>query len=358
MLLSAVFGWPEALAYGPVGVRHSHPIDWIYQLPSAETPGWTKPAWVNVQVSESNLWNRAMTVSDRATGRLYEYEMDYQASIAVLDMGLQVLENTAVAIELPYQRRHGGNADQFIEDFHKTFNFFSQLRSGTPDNRSRVRIVVDGREVFFDEGTADGLSSVKLKLKHRVLGTTAKCPCGLALSVQANLPVNGARRMLSSSSPSYSFLAHAGFPIRAESGIYLTTGYTRMGSDPYFQEWPLSKDSLLADVSVDFALFGRWGFIGSFTGRSPLMKSKFDFHTWTADPQTFKHERMASGYNSLFRWRGYQTYGARYRWDDGDQLSVFAFEDFGLGDYDGRNEPAYNNNSPDILIGTQLSLGF
>ncbi|MCM2280750.1 MAG: DUF3187 family protein [Bdellovibrionaceae bacterium] len=352
-------GISAARASGPVGVRHSHFLDWMYQLPVAEAPGWTSPVWMDVQASESNVWNRPMQVLDRDTGRVFEYEADYQASIVVLDAGIQVLEDLAFSVELPYLRRHSGSSDQFIEDWHQTFGFYNYLRSGTPDNRARVRVAVDGQETFEDNSPADGLSSVKLKLKYRVLGSDSSCPCGLAFSVQANLPVNGSRRALSSGSESYSWLAHAGIPVGSESGLYFTSGFSLLGDNPVFGDWPLHKAVAMADFSMDLGVGGGWGFLASFTGYSPWMKSRFDFLPDVTDRHPVRDQRIASGYNSLFRWRGYQNYGFRYRWGPvGSQFSLFIFEDFGFGDYDGRKDITYNNNSPDVLIGTQLSLRF
>lgn len=331
----------------------------MYQLPVGEAPGWTAPFWLDVQASESNVWNRSMRVLDRETGRVFEYEADYQASILVLNAGAQLGEALAFTVELPYMRRHPGNTDRFIEDWHTTFGFFNYLRGEGPRNAARVRVAVDGQETFLDTSAADGLSSVKLKLKHRLFRTDGVCPCGFSVSLQANLPVNGARRGLSSGTEGTSLLAHAGFPVGAASGIYFTTGVSVLGNNPVFAEWPVNRVTAMGDLSMDLEVGGGWGFLASLTAYSPWMKSRFDFLPESSDPVGAKRQRISSGYNSLFRWRGYQNYGVRYRWgESGSQFSLFLFEDFGFGDYDGRKDITYNNNSPDVLIGTQLSLRF
>jgi hypothetical protein len=277
-----------------------------------------------------------------------------------MDAGFQLFESWAFGFELPYMRRHPGNSDQFIEDFHDTINFYQYLRHIYPDNRTRLRVAVDGVETLSDDHPADGLSSVKLKLKKRLLQTGGTgCPCGVAVSVQANLPVNGDQRGLSSGTETYSILGHAGLPLGAESAIYLTTGFSVLGQNRFFIEWPMNRITAMGDISFDLGIGGGIGFLMSFSGYSPWMHSRFDFVSTTSDPDYTKHERISSAYNSLFRWRGYQNYGFRYRWGlSGSQISLFIFEDFGFGDYDARSELTYNNNSPDVLIGSQLSLRF
>jgi len=346
-------------AAGLVSARHTHPIDWMYQLPVGEAPGWTSRVWADLQFSESNVWNFPMRVQDRKSGRIYEYEMDYQASVAVLDLGFALGESWAFSVELPYMRRHPGNTDEFIEDWHQVFGFYNYLRGEFPRNRVRMRVAVDGQETLVESESADGLSSVKLKLKYRLFKWGQSVPGGLAVSSQVNLPVNSDRRALSAGSQTVSFLAHIGIPVGRESGIYLTTGWSSLGENRFFKDWAMNRVVAMGDLTLDIGISNGWGVFASFLGYSPWMKSRYEFLSESESAGRRKQERISSGYNSLFRWRGYQNYGLRYRWGKAaNQFSVFIFEDFGFGDYDSRREVTYNNNAPDVLIGTQFSLRF
>lgn len=349
-----------AFADGPVNPHVPHPLDWMYQLPVGEVPGWRTPFWVNLETSESNVWNRPTTLVDRQSGQLNTYEVDYQMSIAVLDAGFEIAPDLAFAVELPYARRHPGNSDEFIEDWHAIFAFYNYQRSAFPDNRTRVAVTAGGVSNYDDNAPADGLSSVKLKLKKRLLGADiSTCPCGLAVSLQANLPLHGDRRALSSGTQTWSALLHAGLPIGSESGLYLTTGFSMFRENRFFSGWPMHKTSMMGDASLDIGIMDGFGVFGSMSAYSPWMRDRLDFVSPAVDPKTVKADRLSSGFNSLLRWRGYQTYGVRYRWgESGDQFAVYTLEDWGLGDYDDRKDVVYTNNSPDVLIGTQLSLRF
>ena len=339
--------------------RNANPVTWMHQLPVGETPGWSGLFWSNLEINHANVWNMQANIRDKRTGSVYTYKADFEQSSAILEMGAPLSQTLALTFELPYANRNGGFLDDFIDQFHVLIDSDRFLRHLNEEFSNSYVIRKDGVDQLSSE-RAQGLGSVKAKLKYWPLQwVTDGCDCGFALSGQAKFPTQSRKFGLSSGTNDYSGLAHLGSPINKFSAIWATAGFTKLGANENFAGWPRRDWQQFYELSLDIATGPHFGFILQARTESPyLSKEHLEYQYTYPGARERVIERVASGWNALTAWRGSQSIGLRYKWDKGNRVNLLFVEDWGTGDKDGRNEPLYVNNAPDIALINQWHFTF
>lgn len=342
--------------------RNAHPIGWMHLLPVGEQPGWSSPAWTNLELNHANVWNMEFKMNDRRNGDEYTYKADFEQSSIILDMGFALSEKLALSFELPYANRNGGFLDDFIDQFHQVIQsdrFFRHLNDPF-DNSFVVR--TNGQDNLASS-KGQGLGSVKAKLKYwlwqYLSPTPGVCECGFAVSAQAKFPVQARQFGLSSGGNDYSGLAHLGVPVGRYSAAWSTIAFTKLGKNDTFGTWPRREWQQMYELSLDLGTGPHFGVILQARMESPIMmKEHLSYqHTYTTE-EAQAAERVASGWNSLTAWRGSQNIGMRWRWGEGSQVNLLIVEDWALGSKDRPNEYLYTNNAPDVAFISQWHFVF
>lgn len=342
--------------------RNAHPIGWMHLLPVGETPGWSEPQWMNIELNHANVWNMQFDMTDRRTGDVYTYKADFEQSSAILEAGWALSDRLAVALEVPYANRNGGFLDDFIDQFHVLIGSNRFLRHLNDDFGNSLSIKKNGEEQLTSEH-GQGVGSLKAKLKLWLLQwkspTPGVCDCGLAVSFQSKFPTQKAGNGLSSGHNDYSGLVHLGAPLWKYAGVWATAGWTHLGPNDNMRDWPRREWMQMYELSVDLGLGPNLGILLQARTESPiLMKEHLDYNYTVTEHEGQTSERIASGWNSLVEWRGSQSIGLRWRWGQGSQINFMMVEDWGLGDKDERNDKLYVNNAPDVAFISQWHFVF
>jgi hypothetical protein len=340
----------------------ANPVGWMHSLPTGEMPGWSGHAWMNLEISQSNIWNFQFDIKDKRNSNTYTYKADFEQSSVVVELGAPISDSLAVSVELPYADRNGGFLDDFIDQFHtmiRTNRFFRDTHQEYGDSF----IVRTGGVDRLKAGQGHGFGNSKLKMKWWFLkylsSTPGACDCGMAVSLQAKFPMQNAQLGLSSGSMDYSALVHIGAPLFKSGAIWATSGVTKLGTNKTFSDWPMRHWAQMYELSLDIGIAEGWGLIMQGRYESPLFNKEYLEQQYTfTEPQDQLAERISSGWNGLTAWRGSESIGLRYRWGAGSQANFLFIEDWALGDRDGRNQWLYVNNAPDVMFLTQLHFVF
>jgi hypothetical protein len=337
--------------------RNANPVGWMHLLPVGETPGWGSRAWIDIEVQQANVWNMEFSMTDRRNGDVYTYKADFEQTSAIANIGFQLFPTLAFSVEVPYADRNGGFLDDFIDQFHQVIGSDRFLRNFGPKYGNAFVVQTNGED-RLPSTHGDGLGGFKLKLKWWFLQwhspTPGACDCGLALSAQVKFPNGSKAHDLTSGSNDYSGLVHFGFPINSGSAFWATAGVTKMGRNDIFAGWPTRSWQQMYESVLDIGFTKVFGLILQARAESPLFDAAYlDFNYTTDDEDGRIEERMASGFNSLVRWRGSEAGGFRWRWGKGSQINLLIIEDWGLGTWDERSDKLYVNNAPDVAFITQ-----
>ncbi len=332
--------------------RNAHPTGWMYLSPVGESPGWSSNSWVNFEVNHANIWNQNFSMTDRRTGDTYSYKADFEQSSAILEIGRALTSWLAVGVEVPYANRNGGFLDDFIDQFHQTVQTSRFLRHLNEEFGNSFIIEKNGIRQLATE-KAEGVGSVRAKMKAWIIkwngSAPGACDCGVAISALAKFPTLKRERGLSSGSNDYSGLLHVGVPLWKYAGAWATAGVTKLGPNETFEGWPRRDWQQMYELTLDLGFDANWGLLLQGRMESPLfMKEHLDYDNVYSDADSQSIDRIASGWNSLVRWRGSQTIGVRYRWGKGSSINLLLLEDWALGDADGRGEWNYVSNAPDV----------
>jgi hypothetical protein len=342
--------------------RNAHPIGWMHMLPVGETPGWSEPQWLNIELNHANVWNNSFEMTDRRTGDVYTYEADFEQSSSILETGWAFGRNLALALEVPYANRNGGFLDDFIDQFHVIIGSNRFLRHLNDRYDNRFSIKTNGEEQLSSQH-GQGVGGLKTKLKLWLLQwrspTPGVCDCGLAVSFQSKFPTQKHGVGLSSGHNDYSGLLHAGAPLWKYAGIWATAGVTRLGENENLKGWPRREWLQMYELTLDLGLGPNFGVILQARTESPILrKEDVDYNYTYTEKKDQTSERIASGWNSLVEWRGSQSLGLRWRWGKGSQVNFMIVEDWGLGDKDERNDALYVSNAPDVAFISQWHFVF
>lgn len=330
----------------------SHPVAWMYFLPVGESPGWKKNQYTNIEFSQSNVFNRKSQFTNLRTGESIEYEADFEQSSLILEGGMSPTENLMISLEVPISYRGGGLFDHSIDEFHKLIQSDRFMRHTYDTGRSQFNIYSDGGQRLRTSYFSGILTTTKSKIKYRMIPWEEEY--GLSVSAQLKTSL-GAKSGFNSGGTDLSFLVHAGMPLWKQSGLWFTSGFTKISPNPMFYDWSTREWLQMYELTLDLALNDRWGLLGFYRMESPLFNAgEFEFQYTASGNKARTEERAASGWNSLMYWRGSQGMGTRYRWSGGDQLNLMMLEDWGYGGYDRRQSFFYINNAPDVAFVLQL----
>lgn len=330
----------------------AHPVGWMYFLPTGETPGWQHSKWFNLDLSQSNVFNRSSKFTNLRTGQTIQYEADFEQSSMVIEAGHSPIENLMISFEVPIAYRGGGVFDNFIDEFHKTIQSDRFLRNTVGSSKTNFSIYSDDEERLKTSYFSGVLSTMKSKMKYWLVHWGKEY--GLSVSTQLKTGI-GPKNGFKSGGFDMSFLVHAGAPLWQQSGIWFTAAYTKISPNNIFYDWSSREWLQMYELTADFALTDHWGLTGFMRMESPLFNvGEFAFQYTEDSAKKRTQERTASGWNSLMYWRGSQAMGGRYRWDGGDQLNFLVIEDWGIGGYDQRASFFYVNNAPDVAFVLQL----
>lgn len=338
-----------------------HPIGWMHDLPVGETPGWSGRFWVNLELSQGNIWNDEFDLTDRRNGDIYTYKADYEQTSVITDIGFALGDRWSFGIEAPFAARGGGVMDDFIDQFHIFIGAERFLRNQNQDFGKSY--VVETNSQSEVQNTWSAVGNLKFKTKYWLWqwrgSKNGSCDCGLAVSGQVKVPLAEPRSGYTSGSNDYSMLVHLGAPIGKQSGIWATAGFTALGENEVFKKWPRRKWAQMYELSMDFAFTDSWGLILQGRVESPIMhKSDLSFNYSTVDPDDQTIYRVASGWNSLVLWRGSESAGFRWRSRGGTQVNFLIVEDWWIGKQDSKKDGRYVNNAPDVAFVSQLHFGF
>ena len=339
-----------------------NPVGWMHLLPTGEMPGWTGSAWTNIEISQSNVWNFQFDLKDKRNGNTYTYKADFEQSSAILELGAPISENLAFSLEIPYADRNGGFLDDFIDQFHVMIRTNRFYRDTNPKYGDSFIVQTNGaNRMRTDRG--QGVGNTKLKLKYWFLkymsSTPGACDCGMAVSLQAKVPVQRAEFGLSSGTMDYSALLHVGAPLFKSGAIWATTGVTKLGTNKVFGDWPARHWAQMYELSLDIGIAEGWGLILQGRYESPLFNKEYLGEQYaSSSPAEQQIERGSSGWNGLTAWRGSESIGFRYRWGAGSQANFLFVEDWALGTGDGKGQWTYVNNAPDVMFISQFHFVF
>lgn len=355
-----IFGTTYAWASKP-SYYLAHPVGWMHMLPVGETPGWGKSMWFNLESNQANIWNDEFNLTNRTTGETLTYHADFEQGSVIADLGFAVSDRIAFGLVAPFASRGGGVMDDFIDQFHQ---FIGSERFMRPYNESfsnRFEVETGGNSQLRPSLTAVG--NLKFKMKYwmwQVKGSAnGSCDCGLAVSGQVKFPVAKPNSGWSSGHHDYSLLVHLGFPMFRNSGVWATAGFTALGRNDVFENWPQRRWAQMYELSIDLGFTERWGLLLQARAESPIMnKNELSYNYTTSDPDAQIAYRVASGWNSLVHWRGSQSAGLRFRSSGGHQVNLLIIEDWGLGSQDSRKDSLYVNNAPDVAFALQLHTRF
>jgi hypothetical protein len=330
-----------------------HPIGWMHLLPVGETPGWSGKYWLNFELSQASIWNSNATFTDRRNSRVLTYKADYEQTSLVTNFGFAIGERWAFDVVIPFADRNRGFLDQFIDNFHTWIGSDRFAREQNEKFDSKFIAKTGGTNEMEPTNTAVG--NVKFKLKYWMWQWTGpyeqSCDCGFAISAQLKVPTIKARTGWSSGSMDSSVLLLLGAPIGDFSGIWVSAGYTHLGENEVFKDWPINRISQMYELTMDLALSDHWGVILQGRMESPFLRQKdLTFNYTTSRPDLRAEERVASGWNSLVHWRGTESLGLRWRSLHGQQWTLSILEDWGIGNQDDRGDTLYVNNAPDVAF--------
>lgn len=349
-------------ANAPTSYRLANPIGWMHSLPTGEMPGWSSDFWMQLEFSQSNVWNSPIDLQHRSTGQEYRYMADFEQSSAVLELGGALTSFFAFSVELPYAHRDGGGLDRFIDNFHIVIGSLRFNRPEYETNQSIFDIEQDGVDQL-DSLSESGLSNIKYKFKLWWLKwrgfQPGSCDCGFATSAHIKVPLVDARRGLTSGTTDYSLLWHLGIPINNMSAFWISSAVTHLPHNPTFEQWPRREWHQMYEVSMDFALTESWGVIFQARMESPFMnKEHLNIIHTTEESKEQLLNRISSGWNGLVHWRGSESLGLRYRISPSSQINGLIIEDFAYGRFDEIGDELYINNAPDVAFVLQTTWGF
>ena len=342
----------------PTSFRQPHPMNWLHSTPVGETPGWNNEKWFFFELSNSNIWNAPLTMTNTKNGDTYVYEADYEQVTAIAEVGTAVTKKLALALELPFAYRNGGFLDNIIEDAHDIVGTRNFNREFYSQNRRRFSTSTNGNKGYTNANLSH-FSSVKTKLKW----WAKKCrdqktsTCGLSLSTQLKLPLESSNQGGTNDKIEGSVLLHAGRSFFKGFNAWATAGFSRLRRDDNMPGWPLLKNHQMFELNFDYALNNKWGAFLTFRTQSPFLdRNQLTYEDSETDARLRSNNRAATGWNSLVRWQGAEAIGIRYR-KKNRQMSFAFSEDWGLGSYDASSH-IYSNNAPDVNFIFQASWGY
>lgn len=339
----------------------SHPVGWMHALPVGETPGWSKSAWFNLELNYGNVWNDQFDVTNKNSEKILTYSADFEQGSVIADLGVAVSSRWALGVEIPFASRGGGFLDDFIDQFHLLIDSDRFLRPYNNEFDNLYSVQTNNEDQIRQTDTAVG--NLKLKTKYWLWqwrgSANGSCDCGFAVSGQVKFPTAKANSGWSSGHHDYSLLVHLGAPLGTQSGIWATAGFTALGENETFRDWPRRRWAQMYELSMDFAFANSWGVLLQARTESPIMhKQDLSYNHYTSDPDAQKAYRVASGWNSLVHWRGSQSAGLRWRSQSGHQANLLIIEDWALGRQDSRSDKLYVTNAPDVAFALQFHFSF
>lgn len=330
--------------------------------PVGETPGWSKRWWINFEASHANIWNNQFDMTRTDNGKILTYKSDFEQTSVVTDFGVALTERFALGFEAPFAARGGGILDDFIDQFHMLIGSDRFLRDLTPDFGKSFVAKTDSVDEFRNlSWTAVG--NLKLKAKYWLLkwqgSRNGSCDCGFAVSTQWKIPIANPRGGFTSGHHDHSLLLHLGAPLFQESGVWITAGFTKLGGNEILNQWPMNTWAQMYELAFDIGITKSWGIILQARTESPILqKGLLDYNYTVSTPNAKIEYRIASGWNSLVLWRSIESFGLRWRSQEGHQINLLMLEDWGLGGYDERGDNLYSNNAPDVAFMTQFHFAF
>jgi hypothetical protein len=334
----------------------------MHFLPVGEAPGWSQSFWIRSEVSRANIWSTATTVHNLKTMKTLTYETDYEQVAYVLAVGKSLTDWLAFEVEAPFVDRDGGAMDGLIDNFHVNIGVDRFRRNINPPNKRVFRVETAGQSTI-DSLQTSGVGHLRFKLKFWPLrwpgSEKSASPYGLGASVQYKQPVDNASGGLTSGSPDTSALLHLGLPLWGDGSLILTSGYTWLGPNPVFKDWPRHEVIQTHDILADLALGGGWGFVFGVRMESPFMSdTDLKFVHPNVESTDGRYDRMISAYNALVQWRTFETLAIRKRFGDGQEWQVYAIEDLGAGDKDAMGDASFVHNAPDFQAGLRVQFGW
>ena len=299
----------------------TNPVGAMYQLPVGETPGWSTPLWVNLEVSTSNVWNRKATFTDTRNGNTYTYFADYEQETAYADIGFELAPQIAFAVEVPYVNHNGGFMDDAVDRFHQLIVSDRFSREVNQKFGNHFAVTTNGVNTLATEHM-EGVGNIKAKLKLWLLPwqstTPGACECGLAISGQAKFPTQMRIHGLTSGHNDYTGLIHLGIPLGDYSGVWATNAFTKLGANDTFAGWPRRDWVQMYELSLGIGTGPHLSFIMQARTESPLFNKQYlNFNYTTTSSEDQLEERVSSGWNSLVEWRSSETIGVEWRWARG-----------------------------------------
>ncbi|MCC6278496.1 MAG: hypothetical protein IT289_11335 [Oligoflexia bacterium] len=338
----------------------AHPVGLMHGLQTGQAPGWSATHWFKVSESLSQIWGAPLTMRNKTTLKDLTYESDYEQMLTVANFGLQLHEDWALQVFLPYSSRGGGVFDPTIDRFHIVTGSTRFRRQEYPEGRNRFEVGEDGTSRFTNSKSA-GFSNVNFQLRYWPIkiGDPKKCPCGLGFTLDFKLPLASANTGLSSGSFDYSFYTHIGAPLGELGGLYFTGGINRFEKNYAFASWPRKETLTFWDLSLDIGLSERWSLLIMFRAQSPLMDvDQLEYIDPELDNYNRILNRMATGHNALVHWRVNESIGVEYRHDERNHFHLIFSEDLSLGRPDDVGVLSYVNHAPDIMATFQYSLWY
>jgi len=356
-LWSVSFVWANNPSY-----RLAHPIAWMHLPPVGEQPGWSSSAWFNLEINHSNVWNASLDMIDKRNGNSLNYEADFEQTTTLIEVGGAVSNRWSVSTEIPYTSRGGGFLDDFIDQFHQFIGTDRFLRHVNPAFDRTFRAETNGQDSLSRQSPS-GVGNLKLKTKYWLWqwkgSANGSCSCGMSLGAQVKFPIGAGYSSLTSGYNDYTLTAHMGAPLFKASAIWATAGFSALGKNRSFSEWPMRRWAQMYELSIDFALTNSWGLLLQARTESPTMnKGDLEINYPYSDPSSQRAYRVASGWNSLVYWRSSESAGFRWRSTKGHQVNLLVIEDWGLGDQDYKSDQRYVNNAPDVGFVLQSYIKF
>ncbi len=345
-----------------VSYRLAHPIAWMHALPAGESPGWSTQSWLTLELNQANIWGTPLSMEDRRSGKIYEYQADYEQTSAIANLGFAFNEKWALAIEVPYANHNGGFLDQFIDQFHVMAQTDRFQRNSYLMFQNQFHIKTDGVNRLRSQH-AEGVGNIKTKAKYwlwqKKSPTPGACDCGFSISAHVKTPVQSADRGLTSGHADYSGMLNLGLPFGEASGFWLSSALTYLNGNQVLMGWPTRQWHQMYELSLNLGLTTNWSLLLQGRYESPLLQQEhLDFQHQTTTPRNQAQERSNSGWNSLVYWRGSQSMGFNYRWGKGSSINLLFVEDWGRGKYDSSGAITYINNAPDVQFLSQLHILF
>ncbi len=253
----------QGLEITPFATQNQSPVVMIYGLPAIGDPSLVPPGKVEGSLT-LDMANTFIEISkDKPGGE--EIVLDGESTRIALDIRYGVARRLELGIQIPYFTVNGGFLDSFVEGFHDTIGGKQELRTLEPRNRLLYYYEKDGKVLFHNTDSLQGLGDVRLMGGWQLY----EKPSGAA-ALRASLKFPTGQRFLGSGSSDLALWVTAAKYFEPKSSqIAVFGGAGLLG---------MTEGNLLPDQQRPLVWFGNIG-----AGWSPLswlvLKMQIDGHT-------------------------------------------------------------------------------